>query len=300
MATQIELRQQITNSIVESLKSGRVPFWRKPWCDDLNAGVHTSLSTGNPYRGINQLLLLLSAETQGFRSRWWGSYNQIRNAGASVRKGQKGTTVTLYKPVKRTRVDQAGKEVDDKFCIMRSYTVFNVEQTNGMPQFEIGTGPTEMVDHEKFSIVDALIAAAGVKVLHGGNRASYSIKEDLIRMPNRNQFGTASCHAETLLHEGVHATEHPKRLNWDQDQPYAFNELIAEIGSCFLMSNLGLPLHQGWDNHVAYLGSWLKAMDSDSKWIFKAAAQASRACDFLMSVYQATAIKNESSVVAVA
>ena len=112
-----EIRSQITAQIVEALSNGNLPPWRRPWANDPNAGLNTSLSTGDPYRGINQLLLQLSASRSGFQSRWWGTFNQIKASGGYVLKGEKGTQVILFKPLKRTRVDQNGDETDDSFLV---------------------------------------------------------------------------------------------------------------------------------------------------------------------------------------
>jgi len=105
-----EIRTQITRQIVDALTNGNLPPWRRPWANDPNApGLHTSLSTGNPYRGINQLLLQLAAGGSGFQSKWWGTFNQIKASGACVLKGEKGTHVILFKPIKRTKIDQKGE-----------------------------------------------------------------------------------------------------------------------------------------------------------------------------------------------
>ena len=92
MRTQSDIRNDITACIIDALQNSTLPPWRKPWADDPNSpGLHTSLSTGCPYRGINQLILQCSAMKQGFKSKWWGTYNQIAFNGASVRRGQKAT-----------------------------------------------------------------------------------------------------------------------------------------------------------------------------------------------------------------
>jgi antirestriction protein ArdC len=118
-----EIRHQITAQIVEALTNGSLPPWRKPWSNDPNApGLHTSLSTSNPYRGINQLLLQVAAMRGKFQSKWWGTFNQIRASGAHVLKGERGTHIVLFKPIKRTRVDETGEEKDDSFCVLRTFT----------------------------------------------------------------------------------------------------------------------------------------------------------------------------------
>lgn len=138
--SQADIRGNVTDQIIEALTNGGLPPWRKPWSDDPNApGQHTSLSTGNAYRGINQIILQCSAKrSDRFKSKWWGTYNQIQQNGANVRKGQKGTRTLLWKPIQRKRVNEDGKEIDENFLIMREFVVFNVEQTTGLPQFQVG------------------------------------------------------------------------------------------------------------------------------------------------------------------
>ena len=116
MLSPTEIRQQITSQIVDALSNGNLSPWRRQWSNDSNAGINTSLSTGNPYRGINQLLLQLSAGRSGFQSKWWGTYGQIKASGGYVCRGEKGTSVILFKPIKRTRIDQNGEEKDDAFA----------------------------------------------------------------------------------------------------------------------------------------------------------------------------------------
>ncbi|MCA9110443.1 MAG: ArdC family protein [Planctomycetaceae bacterium] len=111
MSNQFEIRHQITDQIVEALTNGNLPPWRKPWSDDPNApGLHISLSSGDAFRGINQLILQLSASRKNFQSKWWGTFNQVRNSGASVRKGQKATKIVLRKPVSRKRANQQARK----------------------------------------------------------------------------------------------------------------------------------------------------------------------------------------------
>jgi antirestriction protein ArdC len=108
---------------------------------------------------------------------------------------------------------------------------------------------------------------------------------DIINMPFRHQFNNASYY-ETLFHEYSHWAEHPDRLNWDRDDDqnsYALGELVAEMTSCFVCSELGIPLSEGIENHAAYVSNWLKSLKNDPSFIFKAATQASKAADYLLS-----------------
>lgn len=285
MPSQSDLRQTITNSIIEALKSGGLPPWRKPWSDDPNApGLHTSLSTGSPYRGINQILLQVAAMKGGFKSKWWATYNQIAFNGACVRQGQKATKVVLWKPIQRKRANEQGKEVDDSFLVMREFSVFNVEQTTGLDKFRVGFSKPQNNAAERYENADAVIAATRADIRFGGNQAFYNPPGDFIQLPHRHQFDSPEAFIETAMHELGHWTEHPTRLNWDRaNEGYAAGELVAEMSACLMMAELGLPTSTNLENHAAYLKSFLDGMAGDSRFIFKAAAQASKVVDFLLS-----------------
>lgn len=279
-----EIRQQITTQIVEALTDGNLPPWRRPWANDPNAGLNTSLSTGNAYRGINQLLLQLSAGRSGFQSRWWGTFNQVKASGGYVCRGEKATKVILWKPISRKRMNGQGEEVDDDFLVMREFYVFNAEQTSGLDQYRVGFAQPKEDTGERYEHADAVIEATGADIRYGGNEAFYRASEDYIQIPFRHQFESPESHYETAFHELCHWTE--KRVGFDRSQAentYALGELVAEIGACFLMAELRLPTTSNLTNHAAYLKSWLTGMNGDPKFIFRASAQASKAVEFVMS-----------------
>ena len=115
-----DIRTTITNTIIESLEAGGLPAWRKPWAADPNGlGLATSLSTGRPYNGINQLLLQVLAMKRGYQSRWFGTFNQIKQAGASVQKGAKAVQVILFRPVSRERINESGEQVEQRRVVTR-------------------------------------------------------------------------------------------------------------------------------------------------------------------------------------
>ena len=216
--------------------------------------------------------------------RWFGTFQQIKQAGASVKKGEKSIKIVLWKPISRERKNEKGEDVEDKFLMMRQFSVFNAEQTTGLEQFRIGfSQPSEGI-FERFEVADELIAAVGVDLRHGGNKAFYSPGDDYVQMPLSHQFESSETYYQTLLHELVHWSE--KRIGFDRsnvENAYALGELIAELGASFLLAELGLPASDNIENCVAYLDHWLKAMKADTGFIFKAAATASKAVDFLLS-----------------
>lgn len=279
------IRSTITNTIIESLEAGGLPAWRKPWTADPNGlGLATSLSTGKPYNGINQLLLQVVAMKRGYQSRWFGTFQQIKQVGASVKKGEKAVQVVLFRPVSRERTNENGEQVEDKFLVMRTFSVFNVEQTTGLDQFRVGFSQPSGTIFERFESMDRLVAAVGIDLRHGGNKAFYSPGGDFIQMPHRHQFETSETYYQTLAHELVHHSE--SRIGYDrakEDNAYALGELVAELGASFLLAELGLPASDNIENCKSYLDHWLKAMKGDTKFIFRAAATASKAVDFLLS-----------------
>lgn len=283
-ATQI--RESITNMIIESLEAGGLPAWRKPWASDPNGlGLATSLSTGRAYNGINQLLLQVLAMKRDYQSKWFGTFQQIKAAGASVKKGEKAVQIVLWKPISRERTNEKGEDVEDKFLVMRQFSVFNVEQTTALDQFRVGFAQPSDTIFERFEQMDRLVAAVGIDLRHGGNKAFYSPGGDFIQMPHRHQFESSESYYETLAHEMTHASE--KHIGFDrekEDDAYALGELIAELGASFLLAELGLPASDNIENCTRYLDHWLKAMKGgDTKFIFRAAATASKAVDFLLS-----------------
>ena len=294
MQTQNEIREQITNQLISAINAGTIP-WKRPWSSDSNApGLHTSLSTGSSYRGINQMILMASSSSQNFKSKWWGTFNQIKKQNnASVIRGQKGTQIVLFKKIERERTDEAGDDVKNSFFVMKTFTVFNAEQTNGLEKFRVGFSTPQNNAAERYENADAVIDATGADIRYGGNEAYYNPPGDFIQLPHRHQFVSPELAYETTFHELGHWTEHVSRLNWNRaDEGYAMGELIAEISSCMMMAELGLPITTTL--HASYLKNWLDGMAGDSRFIFQAASQASKAVDYLLSFSRTPAALTEA------
>jgi len=265
------------------LKNGDLPPWRRPWSDDPNSGIHTSLSTGTPYRGINQLLLQVASKK--YQSKWWGTFNQIAFNGGNVRRGEKATKIVLWKPIQRKRANEQGKEVEDSFLIMREFAVFNIEQCDGLDKFQVGFAKPEVSNDERYEHADLVISSIGAEIRYGRNSAHYNPSSDTVCLPYRHQFESPESFYETAFHELAHFSEHPTRLNWNRaEEGYQMGELIAEISSCMMMGELGLSVTTNLTNHASYLSHWLEGMGRDPKYIFKAASQASKVVDYLMTV----------------
>jgi antirestriction protein ArdC len=288
MFSQTEIRQTITDQILAALSDPtKLPPWRKSWRSyDANIDHPCNALTRRLYRGINTAILGLSAERRGFQSRHWLTFRQAKEMGVSVRSGEKGTHVVLFKPLTKKTTDD-GEEKLDTFFLMRTYCVFNVEQTTGLDHLRVGSAPLPANEIEqRHERAETVIAATGADIRHGGDRAFYSPSGDYIQLPHRRQFERIEGYYQTAGHELCHWTEHPSRLNWDRSKPensYAMGELIAEMGGCYLMGELGLPTGEDLTNHAAYLKHWLAGLQNDARFIFKAAAAASRSVDHILS-----------------
>jgi antirestriction protein ArdC len=295
MPSQSEIRQQITNQIIAALESSKLPPWRKPWRSDANAGHPCNVLSRNRYSGVNPLLLEIAAERHGLQSKWWGTFRQWEQLGGRVKKrpadvppGSWGTSIVFCKPVTKAEIDEDGEEVEEKFWVLRTYTVFNLDQVDG-PFDHLRVGHAPVPQHEveqRFEQADAAIEATGARIQHGGDKAFYSLTDDYIQLPHRHQFERPEAYYQTAGHELIHWTENSARLAWDRSKPensYAMGELVAELGGCYLMGELGLPTGDDLTNHAAYLQSWLAGLQNDTRYIFRAAAQASKAVDYLLS-----------------
>ena len=279
---------RITNTILTELEQGTRP-WLKPWNAEHAAGRITRplRANGIAYRGINVLMLWAEAESKGYTAPIWITFKQALDLGAHVRKGEHGSLVVYASKTTRTEVDSVtGDETERDIPFLKGYTVFNVEQVEGLPAQYHAMAVKTLDPVQRIAHAEAFIAGTGARVGHGGNRAFYSVSEDRIQMPPFEAFRDAESYYATLAHETVHWTRHESRINRDfgrkrwGDEGYAMEELVAELGSAFLSSDLSLT-PEVMPDHAAYIASWIKVLKEDKRAIFTAAAHAQRAADFL-------------------
>lgn len=281
-----DLYATVTNQIIAALEAGVRP-WVRPWTKTGAPTIAKPLrSTGEPYRGINVLLLWGAAVDRGYSSNRWFTFNQAKAAGAHVRKGEQGSMVVYAGRVQADddaeADDEAKTEKKPGGMFLRAYTVFNAEQLDGLaPDAPIEAIPEAPVDARANAFFDGI----GARVVHGGDRAFYMPAADVVQLPPPGAFTSAAAYFSTRAHELVHWTGHPERLarQFGQrfgDAAYACEELVAELGAAFVCADLGLAADVRED-HAAYLASWLAVLKADKRAIFTAATQAQRAADFL-------------------
>lgn len=276
-----DLYARITNRITAQLEGGVRP-WVQPWTS--SAGVSRPLRhNGEAYSGINVLLLWSEAVANGFQSPTWMTFRQALALGGHVRKGERGATVVYANTVARAETDDAGEEQLRRIPFLKAYTVFNVEQIEGLDgRFAPQPGP--VVNPEvRIGQGESWFSALGADVRHGGGSAFYAPSTDHVQMPPFEQFRDAQSYYATLGHECVHWTGHAARLGRDFSRSsgaYAREELVAELGAAFLCADLGLSLEPRED-HAAYVEHWLDVLRGDKRFIVSAAAHAQRAVAWL-------------------
>jgi antirestriction protein ArdC len=266
--------QEVTDSIIKQLESGAMP-WIKPWATDSTADKN--FLSQKPYQGVNRLILGLSSMVQGFDIPVWASFKQWQSLGATVRKGEKGTKIVFYSPVKKE--NKATGDIES-YNLLKSYYVFNVSQVDGVV---IQAPSAEAKPFNAIAEAEARIRKTGAVITHGGDSAFYAPSVDKINVPNKASFISESNYYATIFHELVHWTgaEHREKRVFGKrfgDNAYAFEELVAEMGAAFLCQDYRI---QGELRHAGYLQSWLKVLREDSKAIFKASALAQKAADHI-------------------
>lgn len=283
-----DVYSRITAQIVAELEKGVRP-WVKPWNAEHAAGRITRplRHNGQPYSGINVLSLWMSATAQNFAAPIWMTYRQAAELKAHVRRDEKGSLVVYANAVTRRETDEkTGDQIDREIPYLKTYSVFNVEQIEGLPEIYYAKAAPTLDPVARIEIAERFFAATGANIGHGGNRAFYSLSADAVQMPPFEFFRDADSYYATLAHELTHWTSAKHRLDRNfgghrfGSNAYAQEELVAELGSAFLCADLEIALEPREEN-AAYLANWLEVLRQDSRAIFTAAAHAQRAADFI-------------------
>ena len=278
---------RVTERIIADLEQG-IRTWMRPWSVAHTAGRITKplRHNGTPYRGMNILLLWGEAMDKGYTAPIWMTFKQALELDAHVRKGEHGSLVVYANSITKTETNEKGEDTEREIPFMKGYTVFNVEQVDGLPAHYYAQALNPLPLSERIDNADRFMTNTAATIHHGGNRAFYAPAQDAIQLPPFEAFKDKESYYATALHELTHWTKHEHRLERDfsakrfGDQGYAREELVAELGAAFLCADLGIT-PEIRDDHAAYLGHWLTVLKEDKRAIFSAAAHAQRAADFL-------------------
>ena len=287
-----DLYQTITDRILLALENGVKP-WHQPWAGNDHGRTSRPLRhNGEPYNGINILLLWSQAQNMGYASPYWMTFKQALEYGACVRKGEKGSMVVYASTYSKTEEVEDGTEEERNVPFLKAYTVFSADQIDGLPErFTARSIP--MVDSpERDLAADAFFDAIPANICHGGSRAFYSVNDDYIQLPPFETFEDAAAYNSVKAHELAHWTRHASRLNrefgrqrWG-DEGYATEELVAEMTAAFIAADLGF-VASTLDSHASYVASWIKVLKNDKRAIVTATSLAGKAADFLAGFSEA-------------
>lgn len=281
----MDMRQEITNAIIALIEEGRANQNQPMWDSAIKFGLPINYASKRPYTGINVSLLWIAAAKRGCARNEWLTFKQAQELNASVKKGAKGVMCVFFKMMakKADAADEDGQGDEAMVPMMKPFWLFNVADIDGLPEEvnaekQPGFAPIEEAER--------ILKASGAGITHGGNRAYYHTKLDHIFMPDLDRFQKAENYYAVALHELTHWSGHASRLDRDfsgkfGSDAYAFEELVAELGSAYLAAHLGL---QGatLENHASYLDSWLRVLQSDKNAIFAASRQANAAYQFIL------------------
>jgi antirestriction protein ArdC len=267
----------VTESVIKQLEAGVAP-WRKPWRTEMPA----NLVSKKEYRGINVFLLAF----QGYGSRYWLTYRQAQSLDGTVSKGQHGSKVVFWKfDEYRKENSETGETENRKSILLRYYTVFNLEQCEGIkpPEPLPAIHPIDQCE----SIVERMPNRPS---LEQDSRVCYRPSTDTVGMPARSAFHSAEEYYSTFFHEMTHSTGHPSRVSREGimnhnpfgSEDYSKEELVAEMGAAMLCGVAGIE-SRTLDNSASYLQSWINRLRSDSRLIISAASQAQKAADYILA-----------------
>ena len=273
-----DVYQIITDRIIGLLETGTVP-WRKPWKGGQQAP--RNFVSGKAYRGINLFLLNAAA----FASSFWLTFRQVQSLDGRIKKGEKSVPVVFWK-----MFEQEENGETKRVPFLRYHNVFNVAQCEGIT---VPTAPATNGAFQPIVKCDEVVAHMPKRpaIVHGGGCACYYPREDSVSMPEANTFESPEAYYSTLYHELVHATGHLSRLNRKEitdpihfgSDPYSREELVAEMGAAFLCGHCAIE-RTTLDQSASYIQTWLERLRDDRKLVVQAAAQAQKACDFILDV----------------
>ena len=280
-----EVYRSVQEQLIEQIQKAETEGgkWEFPWHRDASL-PRNAMNSNRPYSGINSLMLMFRKDAMGYETGLWAGFNQWKEKGGTVRKGEKGTMIIIPTIIPGKK-DADGNEVKAGSVFFKTGHVFNLDQIDGIDkeQFKM----PELSEEERVDELEKALSEVGAIVNHGGDRAFYRPSTDEITLPPFSSFKSKEAYYAVFAHELMHWTGHKDRLNRDHlgdfgSPEYAQEELVAEIASAFFMTAHGLT-PEPREDHAQYLASWLKKLKSDPDALKNAFEQAQKAHDFAIS-----------------
>ena len=277
----MDIQQAITRQIVAAMEAGKTNG-AALWSGAGRLGMPYNFKTKQQYSGVNVLLLWIAARQAGYSTAAYLTYKQAQELGGQVKKNACGTMGVFYSKVARETINEAtGETKQTSASLMKLFWLFNLDQIEGIDR----TATYVPTPFEAIEQAERVLQGSGAVIHIGGTRAFYHRQDDAITLPDRERFAKPENFYAVGLHELTHWTGAESRLDRVKgkrfgDEAYAFEELVAELGSAFLMADLGL--HEATlEFHANYVESWISALNDDKRCIFSAAKQAGHAYQYI-------------------
>jgi antirestriction protein ArdC len=281
MASQQEIRERVTKTVIAALESGVSPWHHMPWSPAPNTGFPENVITRRRYSGVNPLLLQLAALERGWQSKWWGSVEQWTSLGGQVT--GYGTSIVLRQRIAKVGRDRDGERHAATVPVLREQVVFNADQVTGAPQFQAHAPAVEV--QPDFGTAEQIVLATGADIREvEADKAWYFYPpKDHIEIPPKGNFcylvGGLKSWYDTAFHELCHWSE--PRLGWVGS--YDLNEMRAEMGAGLLSAALHIPSYGPTCHHHNHVEPWVNALRQDHRAIFRVSAGACAAVKFILS-----------------
>jgi antirestriction protein ArdC len=279
-----DIYSQVNDRILAALEQGIIP-WKRPWTGRLP----TNYDSGREYRGVNILTLGIAEMVRGYSSPYWMTFRQAQKHRGHIRKGEKATYIVFSEKKIREIEKEDGTKEERVFHFVRSFPVFNWEQTDGVPKKEADVALNP--DRDLIEVCNSLLTGMPNPPTYreSGSSAYYVPKDDLVNLPPIEAFRTSEGYVATKFHEYAHSTGHESRLNRPGIMAvaafgggdYSFEELIAELTSAYLCARIGIDNTLG--NSSAYIQNWLKALKDDKTMLMKASGKAMAAVEYILA-----------------
>ena len=280
-----ERKQELVNEFIHCLDEDLLP-WEKGW----NMVFHKNIITGKKYKGINQLILMYVANKFHYSSEIWGTFQQMKSQKLKIKAGSKSKKIIYYSWHDKTRKEnisyyemknriENGRDEEEFYPVSRLYDVFNVEDTENYC--------SKKEKENDIDFISDYLKKENITLIFGGNDAYYYPPLREIRIPNKEQFKSDNSYYSTILHEIAHSTM-PKvdrimPTELENEEKYAFEELVAEISSVFLCCQMKIEM-EPLQNHKAYIKGWANRIRSNSDYLFKAIKSAEKVTEYVLSV----------------
>ena len=275
----------VADQILALLDDGQLPPWDRPW-RMTRQGTPSNAISKRPYTGINVWLTQIAQELAGYDDNRWLTFNQAKQAGGTIMKGEKSTRVILWKIIKKEDPDDPDRTTSRPLAIM--YRVFNVEQTSGcdLPPLPELPEPADPIAQAE-AIVAGMPDPPQLQTYRYDNHSPRYIPSlDTVQVPDLARYEQPELYYNTIYHELTHSTGHPSRLHrFETDRKsdlhqYGVEELVAGMGSAMLADLAGIS-HATLVPDASYIKSWADTIKADRSIVITAAQRSQKAVDYI-------------------